>query len=85
MVLAWVKDHTAEKKISAISLRVLPRVKNYKIWGLDYLEIGKSFCCKIWSARSHKTGNEYLIKKIGTYAKIGGPGRFLKIQSFIKF
>ena len=78
MVLAWVKDHTTEKKIQLYPEGFSLGSKFKKIGGRDYLKIGKSVCCKIWLAGSHMTGNEYLRTKFG-YLQNWGPGRFLKI------
>ena len=67
-----------QKKITYI-LKSSPQCRKFKMfWGRDYLEIGKSFSCEIWSAGSHKTSNECLRKKFERLQKLGDQGDFLK-------
>src|SRR6478609_6983166 len=57
-----------------------PGSKFNKFGGRDYLEIGKSFCCKIWSAGSHKTSNEYLRKNWNICKKWGTRENFKNLN-----
>ena len=84
MVLAWVKDYTAEKKIQLNPSGFSPGSKLKKFVGCKYLKIGKSFCCKTWSAGSHKTSNEYLRKKLEHLQKLGDQGDFFLNLNFHK-
>ena len=80
MVFAWVKDHTAEKKIQLYPEGFSSRSKLKKFGGHDYLKIGKSVCCKIWSAWSHMTDNKYLKTKLEHLQKLGDQGDFKKFK-----
>src|SRR6476469_6328963 len=53
------RPYYKEKQLSYI-LKGSPQGQNLKNGGRDYLAIGKSICCEIWSGGSHKNGNEYL-------------------------
>src|SRR6476469_3492668 len=79
-VVAWVKDHIAENFFCYV-LNGSPQGRKFTNFeGRSYLEIGKSVCCKMLSAGSHMTGNEYLRTKLGHLQKLRTREIFLNLN-----